>query len=65
MRHPLFVRSVYRFFLKAPTDDVMYGVDRDKGIFVLLIDDFLELLYLETGNDGIEHLLLYLFRLLC
>ena len=45
------------FFLESAADNVMDGIDGNKGGFVLFEGDFLELDDLETGDDAVENLL--------
>ena len=45
------------FFLEAPADDVVDGVDGHEGAMILFQYDFLELVDLETRDDAVEDLL--------
>ena len=48
---------MYRLFLKASADNIMYGINRNEGVLVLLEHDFLELVDLEARDDAVEHFL--------
>jgi hypothetical protein len=48
---------MYRFFLKASSDNIVHGINRDERIFVFLKHDFLEFINFQSRDDAVEHFL--------